>query len=169
MIVATDSNGGIGKNHHLPWPHNQDDMDWFVGHTRGKIVVMGRHTWESLPKKPLPHRVNIVVTKGFFDDATICLTSGDRPEVLIEKLAIIAEGREVVVIGGAQLYQSLFPYVTKIYHTRFNQEYACDTFFSVEEAVKDSPRQWRITQMTVQGGLVFQVLESQPPTPSKGA
>ena len=160
MIVAADKNSGIGKDNALPWPHNKDDMVWFVSNTKGKIVVMGRKTWESLPRKPLPNRTNIVVTQSFFEDATICLTSEDGAKALIEKLSCIAEGREVVVIGGAKLYETLWPYITKIYDTRFDQVYDCDVFFDIDKALANSPRQWKVIQRTVLNGNTYTVLES---------
>lgn len=163
MIIATDNNSGIGKDNALPWPHNKDDMAWFVSNTKGKIVVMGRKTWESLPKKPLPNRTNIVVTQSFFEDATICLTSEGGTKALIEKLSCIAEGREVVVIGGAKLYESLWSYVTKIYHTRFDQVCDCDVFFDIDKALANSPRQWAVTQRVVLNGNTYTVLESGSP------
>src|SRR6056297_2869461 len=61
-ILACDEDWGIGKNGDLPWPHNPADLKWFKQCTDGGVVVMGRKTWESLPRKPLPNRMNYVIT-----------------------------------------------------------------------------------------------------------
>ena len=61
LIVAMDSNNGIGKNGCIPW-HVPEDLVHFKQYTNGKTVVMGRKTWESLPVKPLPNRDNIFLT-----------------------------------------------------------------------------------------------------------
>ena len=62
LVVATAKNGCIGINNGMPW-HIPEDFAFFKAYTSGKPVVMGRKTWESLPKKPLPNRRNIVITR----------------------------------------------------------------------------------------------------------
>ncbi|MCV6900975.1 dihydrofolate reductase, partial [Escherichia coli] len=52
----------MGYKGGLPWPHNSEDMKWFKESTRGDVVVMGRKTWESIGKKPLPKRKNIIIS-----------------------------------------------------------------------------------------------------------
>ena len=62
LIVACDPNGGIGYNNRLPWTNLQGDLPRFKNLTQGQVVVMGRNTWDSLPKKPLLGRLNFIVT-----------------------------------------------------------------------------------------------------------
>ena len=68
-ILACDEEWGIGKDGDLPWPHNSADLKWFKDNTVNGIVVMGKSTWDSLPRKPLPKRKNIVVTRTKLDSA----------------------------------------------------------------------------------------------------
>mgnify|MGYP005812312907 CR=1 FL=1 len=62
LVVAIADNGVIGRDNGLPW-RLSGDMAWFKRITTGKPVIMGRKTWDSLPRKPLPNRPNIVVTR----------------------------------------------------------------------------------------------------------
>ena len=59
-ILACDADWGIGKDGDLPWPHNPADLKWFKQSTLNHTVVMGKATWDSLPVKPLPNRVNVL-------------------------------------------------------------------------------------------------------------
>ena len=70
LIVACDPKGGIGYNNKLPWSNIQGDLPRFKNLTQGQIIVMGRNTWDSLPKKPLPNRFNVVVTSKSIDNTT---------------------------------------------------------------------------------------------------
>jgi dihydrofolate reductase len=63
-ILACDRDFGIAKNGQMPWPKNTDDLKWFRSMTAGSCVVMGRKTWESDMPKPLPNRVNAVVSSS---------------------------------------------------------------------------------------------------------
>lgn len=108
-IVAVDRNGAIGKGGKLPW-HYSADMKFFKETTTGNAVVMGRRTWLSL-KKPLPNRLNIVLSR----------TSEIEPQesllVLqsVESVVSIARDLEtdLYVIGGEQVYRSFLPHIDK--------------------------------------------------------
>jgi len=63
-ILACDEEWGIGRDNDLPWPHMQRDLAWFKQCTSNSTVAMGRKTWDSLPRKPLPNRKNIVVSNS---------------------------------------------------------------------------------------------------------
>ena len=63
-ILACDDEWGIGKDGDLPWPHNPADLKWFKKNTLNCMVIMGKSTWDSLPRKPLPNRENMIVTKA---------------------------------------------------------------------------------------------------------
>ena len=125
-IVAVDAAFGIGKNNGLPWPHEEEDMKWFRSHTKDNVVVMGRKTWESIGSKPLPKRVNIVITNskitGDYDEVYY----GDMGRVL-QTIQMNYKGN-VWVIGGANIYEQAIPFCDHIYLTKFHETYDCDTF-----------------------------------------
>ena len=108
-IVAVDRNGAIGKGGKLPW-HYSADMKFFKETTTGNAVVMGRKTWLSL-KKPLPNRLNIVLSRQSEIEAQ------DSVMVLrdVESVLSIAKNLEgdLYVIGGEQVYQSFLPHIDK--------------------------------------------------------
>lgn len=136
MIVAVSSNNGIGLNNGLPWGHIPEDMKWFVSNTKGKPVLMGSRTWDSLPRKPLPNRENIVLTSREFVDGAATLNC--RPSEVGNALNNLFGDTEVVVMGGAVVYESLMPYVSKLYLTRVNQEVEADTFLDVDKLMGDN-------------------------------
>ena len=130
-IVAVDNNWGIGYNGDLLLSI-PDDLKRFKAITTGHNVVMGKNTWESLPKKPLPNRINIVIdyrdTIDYLDDYII----GNLEDISnMIKLSIEKDPNiEFFIMGGGSIYKQLLPlcdrvYVTKIYHTFEN----IDTFF----------------------------------------
>ena len=108
-IVAVDRKGAIGKGGKLPW-HYSADMKFFKETTTGNAVVMGRKTWFSL-KKPLPNRLNIVLSR----------TSEIEPQesllVLQSVESVVSIARdlesELYVIGGEQVYRSFLPHIDK--------------------------------------------------------
>ena len=107
MIFACDEQGGIGRGGQLPW-RQRTDLQHFKSYTEGKCVVMGRKTWESLPKA-LPGRRNIVMTRQ--SDFQACETL-DYASVLE-----LAEESEVVIIGGGEIYASFIHHVDEISRT----------------------------------------------------
>ncbi|MDR1763554.1 MAG: dihydrofolate reductase [Dysgonamonadaceae bacterium] len=124
IIVAVAENGAIGKGGDLLW-HIGEDLKRFKEITSGHPVIMGRKTWESLPKKPLPDRRNIVVTKNrdfTAEGAEICHST---EEVLS---ACKNENGEVFCIGGAALYREMLPLCDKLYITRVFENFEADTF-----------------------------------------
>lgn len=107
LIVAVSENGAIGKDGGLPW-HISDELKWFMRATTGKTVIMGKRTWESLPNKPLPYRVNIVLSNEPIEGA-VTATS-------IEHALRLAPSRPIV-IGGANVYEQAMPYVDTMFIT----------------------------------------------------
>jgi len=108
-IVAVDRNGAIGKGGKLPW-HYSADMKFFKETTTGNAVVMGHNTWRSL-KKPLPNRLNIVLSRKAEiepQDSLVVLRD-------VELVLSVAEtlDSDLYVIGGEQVYQSFLPYIDK--------------------------------------------------------
>ncbi len=118
-IAAMSLNRVIGADGKIPW-HLSEDLKFFKRTTLGHIILMGRKTYDSLGK-PLPGRENWVLTRG-----------GDIPGVrVIRDLAEIAEprdGRELFVIGGAQLYAALLPHCAEVLLTLVNREVEGDVF-----------------------------------------
>ncbi len=126
-IVAVDSNWGIGCGGKL-LQMIPEDMKFFKEKTLGKIVVMGRETFESLPgKSPLKNRINIVLSKNesFKDDRIIICRSID--EVLLKLKEY--ESNEVFIIGGESVYTQFLPYCSMAYVTKINHTYDADKYF----------------------------------------
>ena len=130
-ILACDKNWGIGKNNDLPWPRNDHDMKWFRENTLGGVVVMGRKTWESLGSKPLPKRINIVVTSQDLMSGEVkpnATWSGHMHDC-IQYLSNTYTDQKIWIIGGANIYNQAVPYCDHVYLTRFDESYDCDAFF----------------------------------------
>lgn len=130
-IVATDLNGGIGKDNGLPWPHNPEDMKWFRRQTSHDIVVMGRKTWQSIGSKPLPNRINIVITTSPIEGEPAGIYYGDMQKVL-QTIQSDFPNKTVWIIGGANIYEQALPFCDNLYLTKFKQEYNCDAFIKKE-------------------------------------
>ncbi len=129
MILATGLNGELGQNNQLLM-HLPEDLKHFKKVTEGKVVVMGRKTAESLPNgKPLPNRVNIVMThKPYENGCEGFLRCNDYRKVLK-----IAETEDVFIIGGAEIYKLFEDYVEEVYWTNIYSEFgAADTFYNVK-------------------------------------
>lgn len=119
IIVAAAENGVIGSGGAMPW-RMPSDLRHFRELTLGKPVIMGRKTWQSLPKRPLDGRPNIVVTRNpdFAADGAHVVPTLVEAFVLADRLAREAGGDEAFVIGGAQIYASALPSAHRIYLTR---------------------------------------------------
>ncbi|MBI2717470.1 MAG: dihydrofolate reductase [Rhizobiales bacterium] len=131
LVVAVARNGVIGKDGGLPW-HISSDLQRFKAITMGKPVIMGRKTWESLPKKPLAGRTNIVVTRDPALKAEGALIAADAAAAL--KLAAAEAPDEIAVIGGGEIYRMFLPLAQRIYLTEIELEVAGDTVFPALEA-----------------------------------
>lgn len=133
MILAVSDEFGIGKDNKIPWDCKKD-MKWFVEKTKGSVVVMGSKTWDSLPTKPLKNRTNIVLSKRDDiegADAVIDLPPSDL-NGFFKLISKIAPEKEIIVIGGANVYTNLFPYVDKIYLSRVHVNVECDSFVYID-------------------------------------
>ena len=127
-IVAIDNNWGIGFNGNL-LEHIPEDLKHFKELTSGHTVVMGRKTWDSLPKKPLPNRHNLVITK---DPSIYELTNEVWFYTLrqIEVLMLKNKNINYFVIGGGQIYEKLLPICDKVYLTKIMVSHEnVDTYF----------------------------------------
>lgn len=122
MVVAVSRNGVIGRDGGLPW-HISADLRRFKEITMGKPIVMGRKTWESLPKRPLPGRRNIVITRqpGYAAEGAEIVRSAGAA------LALCPLEAEIAVIGGGEIYALFWPLAHRIYLTKVDLEVMGDT------------------------------------------
>ena len=125
LVLAMAKNGVIGKRGAIPW-RIADDLKRFKQLTMGKPVIMGRKTWDSLPKKPLPGRDNIVVTrqKGWSAEGAIAMHS------LAEALA---RDGDVSVIGGGEIYREALPRAGRIELTQVHRDFEGDAYFAFDK------------------------------------
>ncbi|KGO02556.1 diacylglycerol kinase [Porphyromonas gulae] len=124
IVVAIAENGAIGYKNDLLW-HLPADLKRFKETTTGHSIIMGSHTFRSLPKGALPNRRNIVLsrTQQDFPGAEWAAS----PEAALE---LVGNEEEAFVIGGAQVYEQMLPYTDKIYLTRVHADFPeADTFF----------------------------------------
>ena len=134
IIVAMSTNRAIGKDNKMPW-HLPEDLKWFKEKTSGHPVIMGANTYKSIGK-PLPNRMNIVVTHKYFKDV-IPVHSIQEAYGVAEKI-----DNQCFIIGGAQLYKECikdadYLYVTFVHTTVVD----ADTFFPVVDE-----REWEIQE-----------------------
>ncbi|RXZ81846.1 dihydrofolate reductase [Paenibacillaceae bacterium] len=122
LIAAMGRNRTIGKDNKLPWKL-PDDMAYFVRKTKGKTVLMGRKTLESFGK-PLKNRTNIVLTRrdDFAQDGCIVAHS-------LDEAFVAAQGADVMVIGGEEIYRQALPFADVILLTEIDEEFEGDAHF----------------------------------------
>ena len=133
FVVAYDRNRVIGKDGTLPW-RLPDDMKQVRALTVGKPLIMGRRTYESFPRRPLPDRTNIVVTRdpSFHPDGVVVARTPG------EALALAGDAPEVIVFGGAGVFKDFLPRADRIYLTEVDTEAVGDTYFPPLD-----PNEWR--------------------------
>lgn len=128
LIIACDPKGGIGYKNKLPWAKIDGDLPRFKELTTGKVILMGRNTWESLPIQPLPNRINVVVTKQTIPGVTTFYTLPDRDTMDLS---------DVWLIGGAQLINSSWHLLNEIHLTKTFTEYTCDVSIDLVKLQRD--------------------------------
>ena len=124
IIVAIAQDNGIGFKNEL-LAHISEDLKRFKAITDGNTVVMGRNTWFSLPRRPLPNRQNIVITNipgETFDGA-------DTAYSIEGAINACPDNQESFIMGGAMVYQQFFEKADKLYITRILKSFEADTFF----------------------------------------
>jgi len=124
IIVAIADNMAIGKDNRLLC-HLSDDLIRFRRLTTGHMVVMGKKTYYSLPKRPLPGRVNMVLTDIHGEQIDDCLMAYSLQDAL-EKME---DGKEHFVIGGGSVYAQFLPQANRLYITWVHHAFDADTFF----------------------------------------
>ena len=125
LVVAIADNGVIGKDGAIPW-RIPEDMKRFKALTMGHTIVMGRKTWDSLPKKPLPGRVNVVVTRQADWKADGAITAGSLGQ------ATAGTSGTVMVIGGGEIYERASPLASRIELTEVHRAFDGDALFHLD-------------------------------------
>jgi dihydrofolate reductase len=131
IIVATDTQRGIGINNQLPW-RLPEDLAFFKRTTSGHPIIMGRKTFESIGR-PLPNRRNIVITRNpaWRHDGVEAVTS-------LDAAANLVGDTEAFIIGGAQIYGEALPHCDRLIVTEIGKAFNCDAFFP-----QIDPSQWK--------------------------
>jgi dihydrofolate reductase len=148
IIVAVSDDWGIGRNNDLLW-NIPEDLRRFKRLTTGKTVIMGKKTWESLPKRPLPNRKNIVVTDipGEQIDGAVMAYSIQDAAGKCEK------GEESFIIGGGSIYRQFMPLADRLYITHVHRIAPADIYFPpIDMSI------WEVTEKED-----FPAMENKPP------
>ena len=125
IIVNVDQNNGIGKDGDLLC-HLPNDLKHFKKITAGHTIIMGRKTYESLPKGALPNRINIVITSDNADNYPGCIVARSVDEAIL----LTKDKEKVFIIGGGKIYSSTLHLANKLYLTRIHHKFKdADTFF----------------------------------------
>jgi len=136
IIVAISDDLGIGRDNDLLW-HIPEDLKRFKRLTMGKCIIMGKKTWESLPKKPLPGRRNIVLT----DIPNECIDCSVTAYSIDDALGKCDTDDEVFIIGGGSVYRQFFPIADRLYITHVHKKSQADVYFP-----KIDKRKWKVVE-----------------------
>lgn len=157
LIAALANNRALGRAGRLLW-HLPEDMRYFRETTRGKPVIMGRKTWESIPEnfRPLAGRQNIVISRNaaYFQgepphDTQLATSLKKALRLAVNNMPKNAKTtQEVFVIGGAEIYEAAFPVAQKLYLTEIGATAEADAFFP-----EVKPEEWLETSRKAGKGL----------------
>lgn len=136
-VVAMGRNNEIGFRGDMPW-HIPEDLRHFKELTMSHPVIMGRATWESIPRRPLPGRRNVVLSRH----ADFSADGAETARSIAEALDICPPPEIPFIIGGGSIYREAMPLLTRIYVTRIKADFPqADTFFP-----DISPEDWALTE-----------------------
>jgi dihydrofolate reductase len=124
IIVAVSEDWGIGKDNELLW-HISEDLKRFKRLTIGNTVLMGKKTWESLPRKPLPGRKNIVLTDNPQESIADAITAYS----IADALAKCEKIEEIFIIGGGSIYRQFMLLADRLYITHVHKKAPADIYF----------------------------------------
>jgi dihydrofolate reductase len=124
IIVAVSEDWGIGKDNELLW-HISEDLKRFKKLTSGNAVIMGKKTWESLPRRPLPGRKNIVLT----DDPNESIENSVTAYSIDDALDKCGPAEEIFIIGGGSIYRQFMPIADRLFITHVHKKAPADIFF----------------------------------------
>lgn len=133
QIVAISANFAIGKDNKLLW-HFSEDLKYFKSITTGKIMIMGRKTFDSFGSKPLPKRFHIVISRtpeqvNTSENVVAAKDLEEACKIAKQKIKDSGYPEEVMVIGGAEIYNQTLKSCDKLYITRINAKYDGDVFY----------------------------------------
>lgn len=136
QIAAMSRSRAIGVANKLPWDL-PEDMKYFRETTRAKIVIMGRKTFESMDSKPLPKRMNVVISRNPqpSDNPLVKWVSSIEAALSFAKETISTQagkaqwGEEIFIIGGGEIFKDSLPQTNRIYLTEIDADFAGDSFF----------------------------------------
>ena len=123
LIAAASDNGVIGRDNDLPW-HLPADLKRFKRLTTGHHMIMGRKTWDSIGRRPLPGRPTIVITRDRSYESADAQVAHSVPQAL----DLVGEDNEVFIAGGEAIYRLALPLADTIYLTRIHADFDGDTF-----------------------------------------
>ena len=137
IIAAIGKNSELGFENHLLC-HLPNDLRHFKDLTTGHAVAMGSKTWDSLPKKPLPGRRNIVLTRSRsrVEGAEVARSAEDILEIAAK------EEKALFIIGGAEVYKIFMPHADKLYLTKIVSEFVADVWFP-----EIDPGEWQVSDI----------------------
>ncbi|MDG5799486.1 dihydrofolate reductase [Marinilabiliaceae bacterium ANBcel2] len=125
IVAALDENNGIGKNGDQP-AYISSDLKRFKQLTTGHSIVMGRKTFDALPKKPLPQRRNIVLTRNKKLNFPNCNVATSPQEIA----KIVDKKEKIFIIGGGEIYKHFLPFASQLIITRIHHKFTgIDTWF----------------------------------------
>jgi dihydrofolate reductase len=124
LIAAVSDNGVIGRDNRLPW-HLPADLRHFKSLTTGHHMIMGRRTWDSIGRRPLPGRPTIVVTR----DASYSADGAKVAHSISEALDLVQADDEVFIAGGEAIYRLALSVADRIHLTRVHADFEGDTRF----------------------------------------
>ena len=136
IIVAVSEDGGIGKDNELLW-HISEDLKRFKRLTTGHTLIMGKKTWDSLPRKPLPGRKNIVLTDVFGESFDSSLTAYSIEDALSK----CEKDEEIFVIGGGSVYKQFMALADRLYITHVHKKAEADIYFP-----EIDPKIWKVIE-----------------------
>ena len=136
IIVAVSEDWGIGKDNELLW-HLPEDLKRFKKLTFGNVVIMGKKTWESLPRRPLPGRKNIVLT----DDPNEIIKDSVTAYSIEDALSKCESNEEIFVIGGGSVYNQFMDIADRLYITHVHESCQADVYFPMID-----PKIWRVLE-----------------------
>ena len=128
IIVAASKNMGIGFENQLPW-FLKRELQYFknktIGAGKNNIILTGKNTWDSLPNKPLPNRINCILSRGRWTQKSAYIFN-DKDSFL--NFAKTKTYENIWIIGGESVYKQFInePYVKNIYLTHILQDFKCD-------------------------------------------
>ena len=144
LIVACDIKGGIAKDGKIPW-HYPQELKYFSkitsttqDPTKINAIIMGRKTWDSLPRKPLPNRVNIIITRDISrkEKHSENVVWSQSMEEAIKYVKSNSQIEDTYVIGGESIYSDVinnhYSQIHRLYYTEIHDDFQCDQFFPIE-------------------------------------